>query len=78
LLAATSGAARAVGRGATAGRLAPGSACDLVVLSARSYLDLAYHLGVNLARVVVKGGRVIAREGVPLGLLHEPVEQPDA
>src|SRR6266702_6153225 len=78
LLAATSGAARAVGRGETAGRLGPGSACDLVVLSGRSYLDLAYHLGVNLAQVVVKAGRVVARDGVPLGLLREPAEQPDA
>jgi imidazolonepropionase len=78
LLAATSGAARAVGRGEMAGRLAPGAACDLVVLSGRSYLDLAYHLGVNLAHVVVKHGRVIARDGVPLDLLHEPAEQPDA
>jgi imidazolonepropionase len=78
LLAATSGAARAVGRGETAGRLAPGAACDLVVLSGRSYLDLAYHLGVNLAHVVVKHGRVVARDGVPLDLLHEPAGQPDA
>jgi imidazolonepropionase len=78
LLAATSGAARAVGRRETAGRLAPGAACDLVVLSGRSYLDLAYHLGVNLAHVVVKHGRVVARDGVPLDLLHEPAEQPDA
>ncbi|HYY81002.1 MAG TPA: imidazolonepropionase [Actinomycetes bacterium] len=59
VLAATAGAARAVGR-ARAGRLAPGGACDLVVLSGRSYLDLAYHLGVNLAALVVKAGRVVA------------------
>ena len=78
LLAATTGAARAVGRGETAGRLVPGSACDLVVLRGRSYLDLAYHLGVNLAHLVVKGGRVVARDGVPLGLLREPLERPDA
>jgi imidazolonepropionase len=63
LLAATDGAARAVGRGGRAGRLAPGAACDLVVLAGRSYLDLAYHLGVNLAAVVVKGGTVIAGAG---------------
>jgi imidazolonepropionase len=69
VLAATDGAARAVGRGGQAGRLAPGAACDLVVLAGRSYLDLAYHLGVNLVREVVKRGRVVARDGVPLGLL---------
>jgi imidazolonepropionase len=78
LLAATSGAARAVGRGDTAGCLAPGSACDLVVLRGQSYLDLAYHLGVNLAQLVVKRGQVVARDGVPLDLLHEPAEEPGA
>jgi imidazolonepropionase len=69
VLAATDGAARAVGRAGRAGRLAPGAACDLVVLDGRSYLDLAYHLGVNLARQVVKRGRVVASDGVPRGLL---------
>jgi imidazolonepropionase len=63
VLAASDGAARAVGRGGRAGRLAPGAACDLVVLAGRSYLDLAYHLGVNLAAAVVKGGTVIAGDG---------------
>ncbi len=74
LLAATDGAARAVGRGGRAGRLGPGSACDLVVLEGHSYLDLAYHLGVNLARVVVKAGTVIARSGVDEGVLAPDVE----
>lgn len=69
LLAATDGAARAVGRTGRAGRLAPGSAADLVVLAGRSYLDLAYHLGVNLAWLVVKGGRVVASDGSPVALL---------
>ena len=53
--AATDGAAKAVGRGGRVGRLAPGAAWHLVVLAGRSYLDLAYHLGVNLAERVVKG-----------------------
>jgi imidazolonepropionase len=78
LLAATSGAARAVGRAETAGRLAPGAACDLVVLHGRSYLDLAYHLGVNLAQLVVKRGQVVARDGVPHDLLRAPAEHPGA
>jgi imidazolonepropionase len=65
VLAATDGAARAVGRGGSAGRLAPGATCDLVVLAGRSYLDLAYHLGVNLAEVVVKDGMVVAGAGAP-------------
>jgi imidazolonepropionase len=67
VLAATDGAARAVGRGGRVGRLAPGAACDLVVLAGRSYLDLAYHLGVNLAATVVKGGAVVAGEGARPG-----------
>ena len=69
VLAATDGAARALGRGGRVGRLAPGAACDLVLLAGRSYLDLAYHLGVNLARLVVKGGVVGAGDGagVPVG-----------
>jgi imidazolonepropionase len=67
VLAATDGAARAVGRGGRGGRLAPGAACDLVVLAGRSYLDLAYHLGVNLAEVVVKDGTVVAGAGAPAG-----------
>jgi hypothetical protein len=32
------------------------------VLAGRSHLDLAYHLGVNLAAQVVKAGRVIASQ----------------
>jgi imidazolonepropionase len=58
VLAATDGAARALGRGGRVGRLTPGAACDLVLLAGRSYLDLAYHLGVNLAHLVVNGGVV--------------------
>jgi imidazolonepropionase len=67
VLAATDGAARALGRGGQVGRLAPGAACDLVLLAGRSYLDLAYHLGVNLAEVVIKGGTAAAAEAVPVG-----------
>jgi imidazolonepropionase len=72
VLAATDGAARALGRGGQAGRLAPGAACDLVVLAGRSYLDLAYHLGVNLARLVVKGG--VLHPGDGDGIPAEPAE----
>jgi len=72
MLAATDGAARALGRGGRVGRLAPGAACDLVVLAGRSYLDLAYHLGVNLARLVVKGGVLPPGDGD--GIPAEPAE----
>jgi imidazolonepropionase len=70
VLAATDGAARALGRGGRVGRLAPGVACDLVLLAGRSYLDLAYHLGVNLARLVVKGG--VVHQGDGDGIPAEP------
>ena len=70
MLAATDGAARALGRGGRVGRLAPGAACDLVVLAGRSYLDLPYHLGVNLARLVVKGG--VLHPGDGDGIPAEP------
>jgi imidazolonepropionase len=72
VLAATDGAARAVGRAGRAGRLVPGAACDLVVLAGRSYLDLAYHVGVNLAALVVKAGVVIARDGADAGVFAAP------
>jgi imidazolonepropionase len=72
VLAATDGAARALGRGGRVGRLAPGAACDLVVLAGRSYLDLAYHLGVNLAQLVVKGGALHPGDGD--GIPAEPAE----
>jgi imidazolonepropionase len=71
VLAATDGAARAVGLAGRAGRLRPGAACDLVVLAGRSYLDLVYHLGVNLAALVVRRGSVIAADGTPAGALAE-------
>jgi hypothetical protein len=48
-----------------------------VVLAGRSYLDLAYHVGVNLAAVVVKGGVVIARDGTDAGVLAEPPPPPE-
>ena len=77
LLAATDGAAKALSRAGRAGRLAPGSAADLVVLAGRSYADLAYHLGVNLAHQVVKGGRVVASDGRPVALLAPEPEPAD-
>jgi len=60
LLGVTRYAAAAVGREDRCGRLASGLACDLLVLESRSEADLAYHYGVNLARMVVKGGELAA------------------
>ena len=65
LRAATAGGAAALGLRGQVGGLAPGMACDLIVLDAASRHELPYHFGVNLAAVVVAGGRVVARRGVP-------------
>jgi imidazolonepropionase len=61
LLAVTRHAAAAVGLEDRRGRLAPGLAADAVVLGSRSEVDLAYHYGVNLAREVIRAGRVVVR-----------------
>ena len=55
LLGVTRHAAAAVSREGKVGSLVPGARADLVVLEAGSYLDLAYHYGINLARVVLAG-----------------------
>ncbi len=65
LRAATAGGAAALGLSAEVGTLEPGKWCDLVVLDAVSRHELPYHFGVNLAAVVVAGGRVVARGGAP-------------
>ena len=57
ILGVTRNAAAALSREGSIGSLRPGAGCDLVVLEASSELDLAYHYGINLARIVVKGGR---------------------
>ncbi|MEX2557662.1 MAG: imidazolonepropionase [Actinomycetota bacterium] len=55
MLGVTRNAAAALSREGKVGSLAPGARADLVVLDARSYVDLAYHYGVNLARIVLTG-----------------------
>lgn len=53
LLGVTRHAAAAISREGIVGSLGPGARADLVVLEAKSYVDLAYHYGVNLARTVL-------------------------
>jgi imidazolonepropionase len=55
VLGVTRHAAAALSREGIVGSLGPGARADLVVLEAKSYVDLAYHYGVNLARVVLTG-----------------------
>lgn len=65
LAAATLNAAFAVGRGSTTGALVPGRRASIVIANAEDYREIAYFMGSNLAWVVLKDGRVIAREGRP-------------
>jgi len=56
--AATLGGAHALGLAGEIGSLAPGKACDLVVLEIPNYHHLPYLYGVNHVQTVVKDGRV--------------------
>jgi imidazolonepropionase len=55
ILGVTRHAAAALSREGKVGSLAPGTRADILVLDEPSYVDLAYHYGVNLARVVLTG-----------------------
>lgn len=55
ILGVTRHAAAALSREGKAGSLAPGCRADVLVLEAKSYVDLAYHYGVNLAAAVLTG-----------------------
>lgn len=59
LVAATVNAAHAIGMGDRVGALAPGMQADLLILDAPDYRYLAYELGGNPVRTVVKRGRVV-------------------
>ena len=56
----TRGAALALGQ-EQAGRLKQNGPADLVVFGCRSYAHLPYHLGINHARWVIKGGDVVVQ-----------------
>jgi imidazolonepropionase len=59
LLAVTRNAAYVLGRGDGVGTLEAGKQADLVIWDAGDYRELSYYTGVNLARVVVKKGKVV-------------------
>jgi imidazolonepropionase len=59
LAAVTVNAAHAIGLGETHGTLDEGHMADLVIWDVPSHELLPYWLGADLARVVVKGGRVV-------------------
>jgi len=62
IAATTINAAVTIGRNTTTGSLEPGKRADLLVVDAPSYLHLAYRPGVNLVGIVVKNGRLVARD----------------
>jgi imidazolonepropionase len=67
ITASTLNAAAALGRAAEIGSIEEGKLADLIVLDAPSYHHLVYHYGVNPVRHVVKGGRVVVKDGVRTG-----------
>ncbi len=60
LTASTLNAACAIDRGDTLGTLEPGKQADLVIWNCRNHRGIAYHYGVNLARTIIKRGKVVA------------------
>jgi len=64
VLAGTRRAASAVGRFDGTGTLTEGAPGDLVVLDAPSHVHVPYNVGVNVVDRVVKGGEVVANDGI--------------
>ena len=61
--ACTGNAAFAVGRHGSVGSLEVGKKMDLVLCDIPGYVSLAYELGRNPVRVVLKNGRVVVQDG---------------
>ena len=61
--AATWNAAWATGLGGKAGGLSEGFPADAVLFDADDYREVAYRFGTSLVRTVLKGGRVVVRDG---------------
>lgn len=59
LAAVTVNAAHVLGRADLAGRVAPGYRADLVLIDAPDWRYVAYHLGTDGVRAVVKDGRIV-------------------
>lgn len=59
LSAVTINAAHAIGRAAQVGSLEVGKKADLVIFDAADYRYLMYRFGTNLAKIVVKSGKVV-------------------
>lgn len=59
LAAVTHNAACATGAGGECGALCVGMSADLVIWDADDHREIPYHYGVNLAKIVIKSGRVV-------------------
>jgi len=57
--AATHGAAKAIGRADRVGSLAPGMQADVLILDTDRHENIAYQLGTNPTRMVLKRGRLV-------------------
>jgi imidazolonepropionase len=67
LTASTLNAACAIDRGDRLGTLEPGKQADMVIWDCSDYRGIAYHYAVNLARTVIKKGKVVAGSRNPGG-----------
>ena len=67
IVASTTNAASAIGRGHDLGRLQRGYAADLLILDSEDYRHLAYRFGSSLVHTVIKRGEIV---------LSSSVEQP--
>jgi imidazolonepropionase len=63
IAAATVNAAHAVGLADRVGRLAPGMDADLQVVDVPNHIHLAYRMGAQRCRTVIKRGRVVVDDG---------------
>jgi imidazolonepropionase len=63
LVAATWNSAYATGLGGKVGGLIPGFQADLIILDAQDYREIPYRFGTNLVDTVIKGGRIVVRNG---------------
>ncbi len=71
LVAATAGGAGAL-RLADRGVLRAGLRCDAVILATPNWIDVAYHLGANLAETVIRAGLVVAGGEPPAHAVDPP------
>jgi imidazolonepropionase len=62
-VAGTINAAFALGRADRIGSILPGKQADLLVLDAPDHRHVAYRFGTPLVQVVIKKGKIVAREG---------------